>query len=154
MDTTLQQVLTESEQMPIRSCKFPVEIRALLSALQKPPALRGDRRNGNRQPYLAEAIIHYEDVNQQLSRARVYTRNVSGHMLAIVTETHLKVGTSIVLELPWADGLARQLKGQVRRCRQFREGWFDVVVQEEAALRKASSAGTVWTRLTRLVTGR
>jgi len=51
-----------------------------------------------------------------------------------VTDVHLKPQQSVMIEIACgAPTPPKRLHAQVRRCRQFREGWFDCVVQLASA---------------------
>jgi hypothetical protein len=49
--------------------------------------------------------------------------------VACLIQAKLKLGQGVVLEVPGEDGTTLRLQAHIRRCRQFRDGWFDTLIQ-------------------------
>ncbi|HWP41580.1 MAG TPA: hypothetical protein VNL70_11680 [Tepidisphaeraceae bacterium] len=112
---------------------WPLEIRALLVSLRARAYVQNNRRRGQRRAYETQATLWYSPPDQDADRpprqATIYTRDATARTLAFVTDVHLKPHQNVVIEIASAGPTPpARLQGQVRRCRQFRDGWFDCVV--------------------------
>jgi hypothetical protein len=106
-----------------------MEIRALLGSLQTQAYCPSERRRGGaRWRYEVEATLWYRDEEKQVRQTPVYTRDASARGIAFLAQLNFRVGQSIILELPSKSGLPQKFQGHIRRCRQFRDGWFEGVV--------------------------
>jgi hypothetical protein len=120
------QVLPELNDQGLQG--WPMEVRALLNSLQKQAYVPKNRRGGSRREYRVQAILWYKDSANQPQQTTVYTRDATAHGVAFLTQQCFKGGQSVILEIP-TNGCAPRLQGHIRRCRQFKEGWFECVMQ-------------------------
>jgi hypothetical protein len=150
VNATLEQLVSKAAVPAQGPEKWPMEVRALLSALCQPMPVPRDRRGGGRRKFEVVAILHFNDGNGQRQTTEVYTRDASSRGVGLVTSKHFNVGQAVILELSGQDGLPLHLKGRIHRCRQFREGWFETLVLEEVAMPPAPPPSP-WARLGKLV---
>ena len=68
-----------------------------------------------------------QDRESEPTRTSVYTRDATDTSGAFVTQTMFEAGQVVTLELPAAEGMSQRLEGQILRCQQFRDGWFEGV---------------------------
>lgn len=116
------------EQVGRGAGDWPIEIRALINALRTSVYISDDRRKHRRRPYEVAALLWFKDDRKQVSSTPVFTRDATGFSAAFVTQMCLKPGQSVILEVPAPGGADCRLQGHIRRCRQFRDGWFDCVM--------------------------
>jgi hypothetical protein len=116
---------------------WPMEVRALIRSMRRRADTSQERRSTRRHDYLVDATIWYHQ-DQRLESAHAYTRDVRPGSIAFVTTRFFQKGEKVVLELPESEQIsvggkvfAGRVQGQIRRCRQFREGWMDCVMQLE-----------------------
>jgi hypothetical protein len=126
--SSLLQTLPELGGQDTKS--WPMEVRALLGSLETEAYVERNRREASpRRRYQTQATLWFKDANNQPQPTTVYTRDVTARSLAFLTQQPLKSGQSIVLEIATGDGAQRMIQGHIRRCRQFRDGWYEGVLQ-------------------------
>lgn len=115
-------------QPPARD--WPMEVRMVCSAVEKPALYPKERRQGTRDVCRAKANLRYVDKHQKPQVAEIYLRNVSGEAVAFITAAFLRAGQTGVVELA-ADGsgMPQNCACRIVRFRQFREGWFEGALQ-------------------------
>jgi hypothetical protein len=107
---------------------WPLEVRAVLQALARPAPSGKERRTRSRAESRMEAKLWLNQSNGT-APVVVYLRDYDERAVSFITEAMLKSGQIVELEMTMADGKARRVPCQVGRCRQFREGWFEGVLQ-------------------------
>jgi hypothetical protein len=131
---------------------LPFEARALVASLQRPNAAVRNRRKSVRHPFLYEIAVQIRDPRDgRVERSvRVHTRDRNDTCIAFLADTVVPVGQEIVLDFtasPQTQALGR-ITAQVRRCRQFVEGWFECVAQVGIEARREP---TTWERFSHWV---
>jgi hypothetical protein len=105
-----------------------MEIRALLGSLQTKAYVPSNRRGSPRRTYEVQAILWFKDPTDQPQQATIYTRDANDVAVAFLAQQPFRIGQSTVLEIPTDDG-AQRFAGHIRRCRQFRDGWFECLIK-------------------------
>ena len=109
---------------------WPLEIRALLGALGKPSAdAERDRRAKARTDFRALATLWIMQNKRPAAAIPVYLRDYAAGAVSFVGQSCFKTAQPVELETRLADGTLRRVSCTVRRCRQFRDGWFEGVLR-------------------------
>jgi len=112
-----------------------LEVRALIESMRRNAYPPGERRCGRRHSYRVEAQLWYRQ-GDQIHSTKVHTRDAKPDTVAFITSEFFYSGQSVILDLPEAAAQAidasmprGRVHGHIRRCRHFREGWVDCVMQ-------------------------
>ena len=146
----------EADAAGARLAKWPIEVRALIAYLAKPRGRGTNKRRRPRKPLRIEASLWFDGRGAApVSAATIYTRDTSGPVLGILTQTPANLGQRVQLE--WADpsGVNRRLDFRVMRCRPCREGWFEGALVLEGCDPNGSVAqrAGLWRQLRTLLGG-
>ena len=114
---------------------WPMEVRALLGSLQTQAYVPKNRRSSERRTYEVQAVLWFKDCGGQPQQTTIYTRDANDRAVAFVAQQPFKIGQSTILEIPTPEG-AQRFAGHIRRCRQFREGWFECLIMFPIADRR------------------
>jgi hypothetical protein len=106
---------------------WPMEIRALMASLQTQVYVPNNRRRSVRRTYQVQAILWFKDAGNSPRHTTIYTRDATEKAVAFLAQQPFKIGQSTILEIPSDDG-AQRFAGHIRRCRQFRDGWFECLI--------------------------
>src|SRR5690348_1723056 len=102
------------------AANWPLDIRALLSAISTPAHLSKDRRrHQNRVRFEIDAVLELNDANGRPQKVPVYPRDLCHGGVGFVTSVRLEERKRAVLHFSGRDGMQRRLCGSIRRCRQF-----------------------------------
>jgi hypothetical protein len=111
---------------------WPLEARALLTRITTPRDPRGgERRTRERHTVRLRGTAR---IPGSRSPAEVFTRELTPRVVSFFVAQHIAENLLVELALE-APGETRKVLCRVRRCRQFREGWFEVYGQVESARR-------------------
>lgn len=108
---------------------WSVELRAMMTLACRRAPFDDDRRRQPREPYHAIASAELADASGAAHTTQVYTRDLSPRHVAFICCRVMPAKAAVTVTLPMAAGQTRSARGTVLRCRQFYDGWFEVVVR-------------------------
>lgn len=76
-----------------------------------------------------EASVSFLDAEGGVRTMPAYTSNLSPGHVGFVCAGIVRAGDRVIMSFPAPGGKTRTVKGEVRRCRQFFDGWFDCAVR-------------------------
>ena len=107
---------------------WPLEVRALFGALGKRGAATRERRARPRVDFRALANLWIMQKKRPVAAVPVYLRDYVAGAVSFVGQTCFAGAQPVELEARLGDGSMCRLPCMVKRCRQFREGWFEGVL--------------------------
>ena len=108
---------------------WPLEVRALFGALGKRSAAAArERRARVRVDFRALANLWIMQKKRPVAAVPVYLRDYVAGAISFVGQTCFAGAQPVELEARLGDGSMCRLPCIVKRCRQFREGWFEGVL--------------------------
>ena len=115
----------------------PVEVRALADLIGRPKPVGHDRRQRVRGRVLRATNLYYQTGDGIVHQATAYLRDssISGRSVGLIAQVKLAVGSHIDVEVENGMGEMESVWLRVGRCRQFRDGWYDVGATSEARRR-------------------
>ena len=127
MDQKTQQV--DGERFERRAHAI---IATMTDAGQVPEA---DRRQGNRQRYLTQARLRWNDQTGSPEREMtLYTRDVTGNTVGYIASGDLPSSARAIVELPAPNGQRLEAEGLVVRVQTFASGWHEGYVRFDGPL--------------------
>jgi hypothetical protein len=124
--------------------KLPLELRALFASFSPPSAAVRNRRRSPRRPFIYPVAMHVRTEGDSRNDVTlwVHTRDRNETCISFLADAHVSAGTLVVLDFSGTAETATlgRISCRVRRCRQFREGWFECVVEMGDGQRREVSA--------------
>jgi hypothetical protein len=109
--------------------EWPLEVRALFGALGKrSDAAARERRAKPRVDFRALANLWIMQKKRPVAAVPVYLRDYVAGAVSFVGQTCFAGAQPVELEVRLGDGSLCRMPCVVKRCRQFREGWFEGVL--------------------------
>ena len=110
------------------SAPFPPEVEFLISALEAGPKPLIDRQKERRSQYRVRATLKLFSDAPDAKPALLYTRNVTSHALAFLTDDVLTLSHGGILQIPLPSGEIVKINCTVLRYREAAPGWFEGAV--------------------------
>ena len=107
------------------SAPFPAEVEFLISALEAGPRPLIDRQKETRSQYRVRATLKLFSDAADAKPALLYTRNVTTHALAFLTNDMLTLSHGGILRIPKPSGDIVKINCTVLRYREAAPGWFE-----------------------------
>ena len=123
MSTTLQ-IPCAPPTVPRAGEKLPPQVELILSALETGQH-HHERREFERAPYRAEAVLRLFSDQPDTPPWSLYTRNANQRGLGFITSHRLPLGYGGVLEVYTPMGRLRKIHCTLVRCRQAAPGWYE-----------------------------
>ena len=125
MSTTLQFPCADGIAAPAAGQKFPPQVELILSALETAHHMTAERREVERAPYRAEAVLRLFSDQPDTPPWSLYTRNANQRGLGFITSHRLPLGYGGILEVYTPTGRLRKIHCTLVRCRQAAPGWYE-----------------------------
>ena len=124
MSTTLQFPCADGAAVSAGD-QFPPQVELILSALETGQHFRDERRDVQRTPYRAQAVLRLFSDQPDTPPWSLYTRNANQRGLGFITSHRLPLGYGGILELYTPTGRLRKIHCTLVRCRQAAPGWYE-----------------------------
>ena len=105
--------------------KFPPQVELILSALETGQHAVHERREVDRTPFRAQAVLRLFSDQPDTPPWSLYTRNANRRGLGFITSHRLPLGYGGVLEVHTPQGRLRKIQCTLVRCRQAAPGWYE-----------------------------
>ena len=135
-----------TEEMTGDVAKLPMEVRALFASFQRKPQVRRERRTGprRRRQFVFPVPMHVLPPDGSATPSRticVHTRDRCDACISFLADQMLEMNALVVIDFTTSAETASlgKLQCRIRRCRQFREGWFECLAQFSTSERKPQS---------------
>jgi hypothetical protein len=124
----LVQPILDDSLLADATSPFPAEVEFLISALEAGPKPLIDRQKETRTQYRVRATLKLFSDAPDAKPALLYTRNVTTHALAFLTNDVLTLSHGGILRIPTPSGEIVKINCTVLRYREAAPGWFEGAV--------------------------
>jgi hypothetical protein len=119
---------TKSESSSTPTTTWPLEVRCVIESLCRKAPVSRERRASSRADCRMETRL-WITAGKEAVPVVLYLRDYSENAVSFVTEACLRQGMIAELEMKLSSGKLRRVRCVVSRSRQFRDGWFEGVLQ-------------------------
>jgi len=124
----LVQPILDDSLLADATSAFPAEVEFMISALEAGPKPVIDRQKERRTQYRVRATLKLFSDPPEAKPALLYTRNVTTHALAFLTNDVLTLSHGGILRIPTPSGEIVKINCTVLRYREAAPGWFEGAV--------------------------